>query len=311
MTEPSETSLRQELDAGFDSLVESGAPEAVADAPPPAPLVPELPPLEAPSMWGAKYKESFGKLAADPNLRPVAESWQEHWKEQQGYSTKRDQEYADYRKRLDPVYDRISPYVSHWQQQGMDPAQGIGQIMSYAEALAENPQATLMQLAELYGVDLGQLVAEQPYVDPQYSALEQRLRQFEQAQTNWEQQQQQARLDQYAQQVTAFAESKDEQGNPKYPHYDRLFPTMLGLANAKMATDFDTAYAMAYKLDTELSSADAAQRELSDAATRAAQAKKAVDASKTVMGKSTAEGAPPQQSLRDELAAGLAAAGFS
>ena len=25
----------------------------------------------------------------------------------------------------------------------------------------------------------------------------------------------------------------DEQGNPKYPHYDRLFPAMLGLANAK------------------------------------------------------------------------------
>lgn len=310
MTEPSETSLRQELDAGFDSL-ESGAPDAVADTPAPPPLVPDLPPLEAPSMWGPKYKESFGKLAADPSLRPVAESWQEHWKEQQGYITKRDQEYADYRKRLDPVYDRIAPYVSHWQQQGMDPAQGIGQIMSYAEALAENPQATLMQLAELYGVDLGQLVAEQPYVDPQYSALEQRLRQFEQAQTNWEQQQQQARLDQYAQQVTAFAESKDEQGNPKYPHYDRLFPAMLGLANAKLATDFDTAYQMAYKLDSELSSADAAQRELSDAATRAAQAKKAVDASKTVMGKSTVEGAPPQQSLRDELAAGLAAAGFS
>ena len=55
--------------------------------------------------------------------------------------------------------------------------------MTYAEALAKDPAGMIPKLAEMYGVDLQSLVAEQPYVDPQVSALQQQLQQLQQAQT--------------------------------------------------------------------------------------------------------------------------------
>jgi hypothetical protein len=50
----------------------------------------------------------------------VAESWHGLWKEQQGYVTKKEQEYADYRKRFDPIGELVSPYEGYWKMQGMD-----------------------------------------------------------------------------------------------------------------------------------------------------------------------------------------------
>lgn len=59
--------------------------------------------------------------------------------------------------------------------------------MTYAEALAKDPAGMIPKLAEMYGVDLQSLVAEQPYVDPQVSALQQQLQQLQQAQTQQQQ----------------------------------------------------------------------------------------------------------------------------
>lgn len=66
--------------------------------------------------------------------------------------------------------------------QGMDTRQGLGQLLAYAEQLAKDPKSTIPQLAKLYGVDLGALVAEQPYVDPQVATLQQQLQQLQQQQ---------------------------------------------------------------------------------------------------------------------------------
>lgn len=112
----------------------------------------------------------------------MAESWHGLWKEQQGYVTKKEQEYADYRKRFDPIGELVSPYEGYWKMQGMDTRQGLGQLLAYAEQLAKDPKSTIPQLAKLYGVDLGSLVAEQPYVDPQVATLQQQLQQLQQQQ---------------------------------------------------------------------------------------------------------------------------------
>ena len=115
-------------------------------------------------MWGKPYQDTFTALAAEK--REAAEAWVNQWKESQGYITKRDQEFADYRKTRDPIYDRIAPYEQYWAQQGMSAEAGVSQLLSYAQALATDPQAMIPKLAQMYGVDLHSLVAEQPYVDP-------------------------------------------------------------------------------------------------------------------------------------------------
>ena len=84
-------------------------------------------------MWKQPYRDAFGKYAANPEYRDLLTKWQEHWKEQQGYVTRKEQEYADYRKRLDPLHETIKPYESYWAQQGMDSVSGVRQLISYAE----------------------------------------------------------------------------------------------------------------------------------------------------------------------------------
>lgn len=329
MTGNPEASLRDDLAAGFDSAATSDAPPPVEGAPagdgapPPAagpdgqplatlPAVADLPALEAPAMWKAPHRDLFGRFATKgPEYRELLTGWQEQWKESEGHLTRKQQEFADFQRRADPVLQVLQPYEQYWAQQGLSPAQGVTQIMSYANALASDPAGTLRQLADMYGVDLQQLVADAPYVDPQIAALERRLAAFEQDRQTQGQQHQQQLHNRVAQEIQAFQEAKDEQGNPKAPHFDRVFDRMLGLARGGLAQNIQQAYEMAVSLDAELQAEISQKRAADEAAAQALAAKKAVEASRTVQGKSTTDGPPPGVSLRDELAQQLGAAGFN
>lgn len=260
-------------------------------------------------MWGKQYKEVFSQIAQTPEQRAAAEAWLNQWKETQGYITKRDQEYADYRKRLEPIYETIQPYEQYWRMQGMDSVQGIRQVLSYAESLARDPAGMIPKLAEMYGVDLGQLIQQQPYVDPEVQTLKQQLQQLQASQIQAQQAQAAQVQNRLIEEIQAFETAVDEQGNPKAPHFQRVFDRMVGLARGGLAQGIQQAYEMAVSLDAELQAEIAAEREKQTAATRAAEAKKAVEASRTVKGKST-EGNPPEKSIREELAAQLEAAGY-
>lgn len=319
MTDPSETSLRDDLSAAFagDNPAppspetppsESDTPETLG-APPPIPA--ELPPLEAPQVWGKQYKDIFQKVAQTPEQRAYAEAWLNQWKETQGYITKRDQEFADYRKSADPLRELIKPYEGYWQQQGMSPVQGMGQLIGYAEALAKDPRGMIPQLARMYGVDLTELVSEQPYVDPQVAELQAQVRALQGQGQQWQQQQQQQQYSRLAEEVQSFETATDENGNPKHPHFARVFDRMVGLAKGGLAQSIQDAYDMAVSLDKELQSELSAQKAQAEAVARAAEAKKALDASRTVKSKAPTAGDPPEKSLRDDIAAQLAAAGYS
>lgn len=257
-------------------------------------------------MWGKQYKETFSQIAGNPEQRAIAERWLEQYKETQGYVTKKEQELADYRKRLDPIYETIKPYEGYWAQQGLSPDAGVRQLLSYAEALARDPASTIPQLAQMYGVDLQSLVAEQPYVDPTVSALQQQLQSMQQAQQYQMQAAQQQQMHRLTEEIRAFETAADEQGNPKAPHFARVWDSMVRLANGGLAKNIQEAYDKAVALDHELQAEIAAERAKKDAAVRAAEAKKALDASRGVKSKGS-EGAPPVRSAREEFAAQLAA----
>ena len=253
-------------------------------------------------MWKQQYRDAFGKYAANPEHRDLLTSWQGQWKETQGYITQKEQEYADYRKRFDPLHEVLSPYENHWRMQGMDTVSGVRQLVSYAEALAKDPASMIPQLAQMYGVDLQSLVAEQPYIDPQVSALQQQVQQMQQAEQWQRQAAQQQQLARLSDEVRAFETAADEQGNPKAPHFQRVFNTMVALANGGAAKSIQEAYDKAVLLDSELQAEIAEARAKQEATARAAEVNKAQAASRTVKSKG-AEGVPPVRSAREEFAA--------
>lgn len=261
-------------------------------------------------MWKQPYRDAFGKYAANPEHREVLTKWQDHWKETQGYITKRDQEYADYRKRFDPIGELVKPYESVWAQQGMTPDMGLRSVLSAYQALNQDPQGTLLRLAQSYGVDLQSAYAEAPYIPPEVQAIQQQL---DQVNTYFQQQQQQqyqqntARLNQ---EIQAFQTATDEKGNPLHPHFERVFDTMVQLAQAGMAKSIPEAYEKAVAWDKDLQAELHAQKQQEQAVTRAADAQRALEASKTVKSKG-AEGAVPSKSFRDDMEAALAAAGLT
>jgi hypothetical protein len=181
----------------------------------------------------------------------------------------------------------------------------LGQLLAYAEQLAKDPKSTIPQLAKLYGVDLGALVAEQPYVDPQVAQLQSQLQQLQQQQQMSVQQSQQAQYNRLMDEIRSFETAADESGNPKHPHFNRVFDRMVRLVRAEEAKSIQDAYEMAISLDKELQAEMAEEARKQEALAKAADAKKAADASRTVKSKATNAGAPPSKSLRDDIAASI------
>lgn len=315
--ETPDTSLRDDLAEAFDAQSNIEGDPPGSDAPPDAAAPPaddpnaaaiqQLPALEPPSMWGPKYKEAFSKLASEAEKREIAEAWANQWKETQGYQTKKDQEFADLRKQFDPLKETLAPYEQVWQRQGMTTQQGVSQLLGWAHALATNPQQTLQELAKSYNVNLQELVSSQPYQDPQVQALQAELAQVRQQLGGFTQSQQQQQQQYVLSQIQAFENAQDEQGNLKHPHYSRVFDTMVALARGGAAKDIEDAYQKAVALDKDLQAELQQQAEQQRAAAQAAEAKKAAQASRKVQGKSTEAGEKPQRTLREDLAANMAA----
>lgn len=260
--------------------------------------------MEAPAVWKQQYRDKFGKYATNQEYRDLLTTWQDQWKDNQGYITRKEQEFADHRRRFEPIGEVISPYEQVWASQGLSPDQGLRSVMAAYQQLNQDPQGTLIRLAQHYGVDLESAYAEQPYVPPEVQGLQQQL---QQVQSQFQQQQQAFEQQQYArlnQEIQAFQTAVDEHGNPKAPHFESVFNSMVQLARAGLATSIQEAYDKAVALNPELRAQIATQQQQAQAVTRAAEANRALEASKTVKSKG-AEGRPPARSAHDDYAAAL------
>lgn len=313
--EGQESSLRDDIAGAVDQSTQAGAPPGAAaptgapsGAPPgagaPAGAAPPPTEFQIPQKWPKALQDAAKAMLGLPNNqgRPWVESVHAHWREQQGAQTRLEQERAALREQWNPYRQVLEPYIPEWQKQGMEPHIGLRQLLSWADNLRNKPQEVIPQLAQLYGVDLKQLVAEQPYVDPTVSALQNQVRQMQQQLQLGQLSQVQARQQSALEQLRAFESAADEQGNPKFPHFPRLMDGMTKLIASGIANNLEDAYAKAMKFDDELQSELAKKKAEEDAAARAAEAKRAVEASRTVRAKGTSDAAP-KRSLRDDLLA--------
>jgi len=314
-----ESSLDEQLAQAMEEVepVEESAEEVVeetAGEPTAEEVQDALDALEPPPKWDKRYKEVFNSWAEkDENGQPKYgnfRDWQQTvidlYKEQQGYSTKVEQERAEarkqaeqYEKYMQEIGQVISPYRDFFQSAGAHPNQLIPQGLGLLKDLRSNPQETLMRLARENNVDLQKALSDQPWQSPeskQVEELKSELQKMRDEQAQREQRQAQMRMQAIQQQnvaeIKAFAEAQDESGNPLHPHLETVQGTMAELIYGREQLrrqnpsappmGLDEAYERAIRLHPDLVAEQEKERDAARLAEKAAEAKKATSAAKRV-----------------------------
>lgn len=274
--------------------------------------------------WKKNSREALRKLARMEGSDP--EAWKQVYSEiedRYDYTGKQQAEFNKYRQRWDQYDAVISPLEQQSAFMGMSPVTALQQMSAVSNLLRQDPDQALMWLAQQFGprdakafvqnlskhfqVDLGQLAASAPWVDP---VIEQRLRPLEQAnqqaaqlmqqafaqQQHFYQQQYQNAAHSIADSIKAFKETADENGNIKYPYYDALEPYMTELVRTQGPKPLEELYELAMeKLSGPLSErAKQAEQAAKDEVVRQnASVEKAMGASRNVSGSKTSAKSNP------------------
>lgn len=265
--------------------------------------------LDAPSNWIAEDRANYAKLPKEGK-----EFLLRRHKQMEADYTKKTQELAVQSKDIaatkyfkDSVESLFTPYRNIFATQGMDEIGGVRYLLGWFTSLQQNPEQTIIRLAQDYGVDFTPKPGQQvnPELAPligKIQTLETRIAQNDQAQ--------QAQVSGNAkQQVTSFAQETDAEGNPKYPHFETVREDMSVFIGNGRASTLEEAYGMAIRLRPEIYDAQleesilgkqktTQQQEIDEAARKAAQAKKAAKGVKS--GSTHVEKQQPK-TIRDDL----------
>ena len=198
------------------------------------------PPRRVPSTWKKDYHEHFQKL--DPTLADYILERESQYA--RGVST-----YKEESDRYKPLNDALSPFMEDIQRFNLTPDKWIAQVGGVHQALVrgtpEQKIQTARNLLQSYGIPVQALMQGQP--DPLMShltPLQEELRQVKGQLSSWQQQQEQRELSTYQQEVQAFAE--------KHEHYETVRETMAGLLQSGVATDLQSAYDKAIRLNDDV-----------------------------------------------------------
>lgn len=203
-------------------------------------------PIQRPSSWKKEYWEKYDNIAKqDPDLA--------------NYIIQREREFASgvsafkaEAENAKQLNEAIAPFLPKLQQHGIQPTTWIRDLGTAHEILAlGSPQEKVMMGVRLirdYGIDpqalfnvlsnpqAMQQMPVQPQFDPRMitTAVQQ---QVQEALTTREIQSEYER----------FVNAKDENGQPKYPHFEAVKETMAGLLQAELAQDYQSAYEAAIR----------------------------------------------------------------
>jgi hypothetical protein len=278
---------RQDADA--EATPDTDTPESEAEPAPDA--------LAAPSTWPAEHREAFSELPEEQQNFMLQRE-----KERDVAFTRKTTELAEQRREVEGVAGVLAPYKEQMRAHGISEAEYISRLMSYDNALRQNPQAAIGQLAQHYGINLsndsGADWEDETPSDPQFQQLQQQLNQqsaelksFKQGQINREQQH-------LVGQVEGFATEQDSKGNLKHPHFEAVRERMGRLVKAEETTDLQVAYEMAVRMDDKLYKKSIEAERKAVATQEDSRRKAAVDKAKKASPGRTS-GSPPSGSVKD------------
>jgi hypothetical protein len=244
-----------------------------------------------PSSWKKDYEEHWGKL--DPTL--------------QDYIQQREADYAKgvstYKNQWDmaaPIVEAMRPFEKVLQENNIAPAQWISNLgNAHAQLVYGSPEQklnTFAQLANEYGVNLGQLTGQTGY-DPQFSQLAQELAQIKNQWSSFQSSQEQMEQVQLQNEISSFKDDK--------PYFEEVRETMAGLLQSGMASDLQSAYDKAIRLNDDVfQKVNAGQAQKSEAAQRervAAAKAKVLSPKSTTPTASMSSGGKSASSARDAI----------
>lgn len=269
-------------------------------------------PLAAPEFYTKEHKEIFAKLNDIEGGRDIQEGWISQYNETQDF-IKNNQKEADLWKKEQETYNQyqqaVQPMLQEWQMQSVHPAMKIAQYVAYEQQLKQDPQGTLMKLAESYGIDLNEALAEQPYIDPTVRTLQQENRQLQQAQQQHDQQMQQWQKQQELEAGTRalenFKNQTDSAGNLVNVHFDTVLGDMYeilqrGIVDQNDPNALQLSYDKALKYNEEVQKATQ-QEQL---AKKQEEIKKAKNATTRINSKSK-DAPEAEMTMREQLAANM------
>ena len=234
----------------------------------------EVQPLEPPARWSEADKAKFATWPRD-----VQEAVMDRHKAMEADYTRKTQEIAEYRKQADPLVEAVKPHVEYLsevgRQLGLQPGALIGQIVQAERMLRTGDPNTkvnaLLQLAQSYGIDLANLAkggTGQP--DPLIHDMRQQLQLTQRQLDEIRRHSEESQAAQLHSTIESFRSAKDDNGQPKHPHFERVKVVMGTLMQRGEASTLEEAYAKAVEPINE-----AIAQELKARQARAEQERKA------------------------------------
>jgi len=170
----------------------------------------------------------------------------------------------------------ITPYAQTLQSLNIAPEKAISELMAADHKLRygspQEKSAYFAQLANNYGIDLANVQQqEQQYIDPNVSAMQQRVQQLE----GWIQNQ--SLMGQRQQEEALNSEISKFAADPNHSHFESVKGHMAALLQAGQATDLASAYEQAVFANPQTRALVLAQQQAKERAeaTKKAQAAKA------------------------------------
>lgn len=186
------------------------------DEPAAAPA-PEVVARPAPKSWAKETHEIWGKLP------PQAQDIFEQREKQMLDGLQQYKEHNDFGRTMREVF---TPYKAVLAAQGIDEVKASQALLNAHYRLstmpAEQKLGYLAQIAQTYGIQIPGLQQQQQPVDPRFQTLEQQVHKLTSALTEREQRQFDEARTRTTNEVTAFAEAKDDKGQPAHPYFDEV-----------------------------------------------------------------------------------------
>lgn len=282
-------------------VVEADAPTEPEDRKK-EPVEPEdqgKPDIAAPATWNKEEKEWF---YAQPVEAQKAISRRAADVEKM-YGT-RSQEISDREKRVAGFEEVLKPVQDGLKRAGVSEPEYVSRLIKADQMLQQNPVEAIKYLAQQAGVDLTNLSGEaEPGVDPSVAALMQKVQSLEGSLGQMQQREVHERSTLLTDQITAFENATDDNGNAKHPHFNNVRDVMAAFLQSGHAQDLDTAYDMAVHADPSIRQYIADDVAAREQARRSREAEEKRDKAVSVTG-SPGPGIPadiPASSIREEL----------
>lgn len=236
-----------------EEQVEPDAQEVQVEEPTNEVEEPVKPALARPTTWKKDYLPIWDKLTTGQQLTP------EEALKLAEYSNQRESEYkkgvSAYKAEADnarALREAIEPFVPELQKNGIHPAAWINNLGRAHMILSNAPYAQKVEmfnkLAQDYGITInnnGEVVqpSQDPYTQQLMSQLQQMNQEVSTIKSRYEQEEQQRLMNE----INRVAQDVE-----RFPHFEELRDQMAQLLENGLASDLETAYAKAVRLNDDV-----------------------------------------------------------